>query len=163
MLNRLLSITVGMVLGVLIGTGATVAGYSEAHASNASCARSHHPRPVHCRGWTIYPRLLVGPRGIVKRSGLPHCREEDGSGQSGRCSWNFRDGTTDGNGVGLSYWVDRLDGIHYVWTTSPMTKGWHWSTRGEQNHGASRYCIVRNGGTDGTDTRCPNGPMPWTR
>jgi hypothetical protein len=61
-----------------------------------------------CRdhGWTIRRRLAVSGHGIVKGSGLPHCREEDGSGQRSACSWNFHEGTRDGNDRGASLWVD---------------------------------------------------------
>jgi hypothetical protein len=77
----------------------------------------HSAGAVECRahGWTIRTRLAVNPHGLVLGSGLPHCRYEDGSGQRSACSWNFHDGTRDGNGQGLSYWVDERDRVHYVW------------------------------------------------
>jgi len=72
-----------------------------------------------CRdaGWTIRPRLVVGPRGWVHYSVLPHCRNEDGSGQRSACTWNFGQGQPDGNGRGRMYWLDKHDRTHYV-------KGW---------------------------------------
>lgn len=77
------------------------------HSAGANECRAH--------GWTIRRRLAVNDRGTVVGSGLPHCVNEDGSGQRAACSWNFHDGSTDGNGEGLSYWFDRHDRIHYVW------------------------------------------------
>lgn len=78
------------------------------HSVGANQCRAH--------GWTIATRLAVGPHGLVRGSGLPHCREEDGSGQRSACSWNFHDGRQDGNGEGLSYWMDKQDRPHYVWS-----------------------------------------------
>jgi hypothetical protein len=85
-----------------------------------------------CRdhGWTIRRRLAVSGHGIVKGSGLPHCREEDGS-----------------------------DRVHYVWVTSPMRDGWHWANAAQtQMMGRSRSdCIVKDGTTIavGLVARCP--------
>ena len=76
---------------------------------------THSPGAHECRvhGWTIRPRLIVTPRGHVVMSRLPHCREEDGSGQRGACSWNIGP-RRDGNGRGLAYWLDEHDRTHYV-------------------------------------------------
>ena len=81
------------------------------HSVGAQDCRAH--------GWTIRRRLAVNPHAVVKGSGLPDCREEDGSGQRSACSWNFH-GSHDGNGRGLSYWVDERDHVHYVWPVRPL-------------------------------------------
>jgi len=93
------------------------------HSAGAAECRAH--------GWTIRTRLAVNPRAVVKGSGLPDCVNEDGSGQRSACSWNF-DGSTDGNGVGLSYWVNERDRVTYVWPHRPdrLNHGWSWVTRG---------------------------------
>ena len=78
-----------------------------------------------CReaGWTVLPRLVVSPRGWVHMSTLPHCRNEDGSGQRSACTWNLGPGI-DGNGIGRILWIDRADRVHYV-------RGWAHTTEGE--------------------------------
>lgn len=87
------------------------------HSAGANQCRAH--------GWTIGTRLAVNAHGLVVGSGLPHCREEDGSGQRGACSWNFHDGRgIDGNNRGLSYWLDKRDRAHYVWSR-PAGYPWH--------------------------------------
>ena len=86
------------------------------HSAGANECRAH--------GWTIMRRLAVNPHGVVKGSGLPHCRYEDG-GENQPCSWNFHDGRgIDGNNRGLSYWIDREDRTHYVWSR-PARYPWH--------------------------------------
>lgn len=87
----------------------------------------HSTAAVDCRahGWTIMRRLAVNPHAVVKGSGLPHCREEDGSSGPLPCSWNFHDGRgTDGNNRGLSYWIGRHGRTHYVWP-GPAQYPWH--------------------------------------
>ena len=86
------------------------------HSAAANECRAH--------GWVIKRRLAVNPHAVVKGSGLPDCREEDGSGQ-GICSWNFA-GSTDGNGVGLTYWVGVNDRVHYAWPSRPIHGRWVW-------------------------------------
>ena len=86
------------------------------HSAGAHTCRVH--------GWTIRKRLAVNAHGLVKGSGLPHCRYEDG-GENQPCSWNFHDGQgIDGNNRGLSYWIDREDRTHYVWSR-PAGYPWH--------------------------------------
>jgi hypothetical protein len=120
-----------------------------------------------CRahGWTIRARLVVGPRGVVRMSALPHCRNEDGSGQRSACSWNFHDGQRDGDGRGASLWLDRHDRSHYVWATNPLRArpAWHWANRVDQRllH-VPRQCITLEwstvasvAGGAGVTARCP--------
>lgn len=66
-----------------------------------------------CRdaGWTVRPRLLVGPAGKVFLNRLPECRHEDGSGQRAACYW---DASERGNLTGRDYWLDRRDRVHFV-------------------------------------------------
>src|SRR4029077_6665508 len=125
------------VAAVLAGIIAATAGYATPAAQAAGdvpfCQVSLlHRAPEsgmadYCRehGWTVRPRLVVGPHGVVRYSALPHCRYEDGSGQRAACSWNFTPSSNpDGNGRGLAYWVDRHDQTHYVW---PQHAPSHWS------------------------------------
>lgn len=101
-----------------------------------------------CRdhGWTVRARLVLDSRHRVRASRLPHCRQEDGSGQRSACSWNFHDGTVDGNGYGMAYWVDRANRFHTVWSRHParLDLGWHWTTRHEQAQHIPAYCIARD-------------------
>jgi hypothetical protein len=110
------------------------------HSVGAQECRAH--------GWTIRTRLVVNPRHVVKGSGLPHCRYEDGSGQRSACSWNFHDGRADGNGRGFAYWVDRHNRAHYVWAHRPvrLDRGWHWAgaRADERAHHIPRWCIARD-------------------
>jgi hypothetical protein len=119
------------------------------HSAGANECRDH--------GWTIRKRLAVNPRHVVKGSGLPHCREEDGSDQRPACSWNFHDGQRDGNGRGASYWVDWHDHVHYVWAQSPVTDGWSWSNARQSRAMGRHDCIVKHGTTvaSGLIARCP--------
>jgi len=83
-------------------------------------------RMCRAEGWVVRPRLVVGPHGVVRRASLPHCTHEDGSGrQALPCTWNIGS-RTDGNGRGLSFWVDRRHHGHYVWDESPRTRTWRW-------------------------------------
>jgi hypothetical protein len=86
-------------------------GCDEAYRYTASAGAQE------CRkaGWLISKRLVVGPKGYVHMSRLPHCEWEDG-GENQPCTWNLGPGR-DGNGKGLAYWIDREDRTHYV-------KGW---------------------------------------
>jgi len=152
----------GATLAALLGTGmpnATAAaqpygGCDEAYRySNSAGAQD-------CRdaGWTIRPRLVVGPHGVVHMSRLPHCRSEDSSGGTA-CSWNIGS-RIDGNGIGLAYWLDRNDRTHYVWDRNPLRTGWHWANRNDRTaRDLDRTCIVRNGTTvaSGLVARCPSG------
>lgn len=121
-----------------------------------------------CRdhGWTVRGNLVVGPRGVVRYDAMPECRHEDGSGQRAACSWNFW-GHYQGNGRGLSYWVDRADRARYVWATvdQPREIG-PWVTRDQartlrEGYGAPggfvrwTQCVNRIGDT--SVTICPNG------
>jgi hypothetical protein len=117
------------------------------HSAGANQCRAH--------GWTIKTRLVVNGHGVLKGSGLPHCREEDGTGQRAACSWNFPDFTVpitqDGNGKGLSYWVGVYDKVHYVWPVRPIHGRWHWVTpelgdalaEGEQHEADWTNCMFR--------------------
>jgi hypothetical protein len=102
------------VLQISPATAATqpYGGCDEAYAF----ARSAGADDCREQGWTIRPRLVVDPHGWVHYSVLPHCKNEDGSGQRSACTWNLGPGV-DGNGTGRTFWLDRHDRIHYV-------KGW---------------------------------------
>jgi hypothetical protein len=121
-----------------------------------------------CRahGWTIRTRLAVNPHAVVKGSGLPHCVNEDGSGQRSACSWNFHDGHPDGNGVGLSFWVDHKDHVHYVWPVRPIHGHWHWVgqelgdalAEGEQHEDDWGQCMFKWRHHHGmAQVMCPDG------
>lgn len=86
-----------------------VDAYRHPHSVTADTCRDH--------GWTVLPRLVVTPARVVAHTTLPHCREEDGSAQRSRCTWNIGS-RVDGNGIGRAFWVDRHDHIHYVRRTS---------------------------------------------
>jgi len=114
---------------VLIGTILAIGVFDPGHADPAQpyggCKEAHlapHSAGAQdCRahGWTVRGRIVVNRHGVVKYLALPHCREEDGSGQRPTCGWNLG-GRTDGNGRGLSYFVDRHDRVHYVWPERPL-------------------------------------------
>ncbi len=126
-----------------------------------------------CRehGWTLMRRLAVNPHGVVKGSGLPHCEQEDGSGRdTARCIWN---GGRDGNGYGLSYWIDVHDRTHYVWMSGiskfSRDHGMRWVDRelgdalaeGGSPHADTRdwrKCAVHVGPT--TTVWCPDKIRP---
>lgn len=136
-----------------------------------------------CRalGWIVSRRLVVTDRGIVMYSTLPHCRQEDGSGQRNqRCTWNIGP-TIDGDGRGLAYWFghatqpipgpirgrDRV--AHYVWRDDPTsTNRWNWVSHrladalaeGSGRHASTRpweRCVTRPTGGDHRWVKCPNG------
>lgn len=117
------------------------------------------------RGWTIRPRLAVTPHGVVAASALPHCREEDGSGQRSACSWNFHDGTQDGDGKGLSLWWDRHDRVHYVWPASPLHDQWMWVDQelgdalaeGDHHEDNWETCITNGVHHHRIRVQCPDG------
>jgi hypothetical protein len=69
--------------------------------------------------------LDVNKHGVVRSSTLPHCTVEDASRGPVPCTWNVGTGT-DGNGVGLAYWVGRNGATHYVWATTPRNERWAW-------------------------------------
>jgi len=99
----------------LLGVAAVLipvkASASEPYGGCKEVVQGHHVY-VHtagakeCRrlGWVVRPNLVVGPRGWVQYSNLPHCPNEDGSGTERTCSWNFH-GHQDGNGYGDMYYV----------------------------------------------------------
>lgn len=126
------------------------------HSAGANDCRAH--------GWTIGTRLAVNPHAVVVGSGLPDCRNEDGSGQASACSWNF-DGSHDGNGIGLSYWADKHDRIHYVWPSSPVTSRWHWVgqeladalAEGDQPGRHWERCITNGVHSRVIRVHCPDG------
>lgn len=138
-----------------------IAAHRTPHSRLAAACRS--------RGWVVRPRLVVGPRGVVRYSHLPHCRYEDGSGQRSACSWNFTGddyfGGVDGNGYGLVLWNDRHDRAHYVWPLRMdlLSGHWQWVSRSladalaEGEHPNRRWerCLVRYGAT--TTVICPDG------
>jgi hypothetical protein len=130
-----------------------------------------------CRdaGWTIRPRLVVDPHGVVVMSRMPHCKNEDGSGTASACTWNIGN-RTDGNGIGLAFWNDRHDRSHYVWDGSPLRRNgtlsegpqhtgirqhtWHWATAADRKAtGVTRHCIARDDSTVATGliAWCPSG------
>lgn len=85
---------------------------------------SQGAKECRAKGWTIKRRLVVTPHAVVRFTRLPHCREEDGSGQRSACTWNIGR-KIDGDGQGLSYWVSgpharHHDRIHYVWPERPL-------------------------------------------
>ena len=84
-----------------------------------------------------HPRHHHAPR---PSSAVP-CRFEDGSGGRLPCYW---DGGSFGNGVGLSYWIDRHDVTHYVndkidFRYQMTRKGWHRVKGSVRGH---RLCFV---------------------
>jgi hypothetical protein len=112
--------------------------------------RSEGAAECRAHGWTIRPRIVVGPRGVVRYHHLPRCAQEDGSGTvRGTCSWNFdKPSVTDHE---ASFWVSHHNGhprYHYVWMRNPLRTltHWHWSTRAERAgyYGLPRKCIVRD-------------------
>jgi len=161
-------ITLAVLASVLTGTGMQPASATPAPSvSQADCLQAyHHSRGAvaqNCReaGWTIRPRLVVGPHGVVRMSHLPHCRYEDGSGTASACTWNVGH-RIDGNGIGAAYWIGNgnRDHTHYVWSGSPLRRGWHWATSADRMaSGMDRTCIVRNGTTvtSGLVARCAGG------
>lgn len=123
-----------------------------------------------CRqlGYTVSARFVVGPRGVVLRSSLPHCRYEDGSGGPRPCTWNIGR-RIDGNGIGLAYKVRRDMTVRYVWPESPAVRGWRWVgqrqarrlarqfTRPAQRRSLDAWqrCVLRHGAT--TRVKCLDG------
>lgn len=102
-----------------------------------------------CRslGWTVSRRLVVSPRGVVKMSTLPWCAVEDASSGRVPCSWNFgQDADRNRTGHGLAFWVGPKGGMHFVWSTSPVGRGWHFVPR-------SFADALAEGGTPGADRR----------
>ena len=158
-----------LILAALIGP---------APAQAATADRAHHPAPCaalwwmaphphRADGWTIRPRIVVDPHGVVRHSLLPSCAVEDASNGPVPCSWNLR--STDGNGRGLAYYVigtHRAPRFRYVWPTDPTGARWAWVgtsladalAEGPEPRDATRdceRCIVRTGPT--TVVRCADG------
>jgi hypothetical protein len=112
---------------------------------------------------------IAKPQGItvdrharVVLSALPHCHFEDGSGGKTPCTWNVGP-ETDGNGVGLAYWVNKPHGefkYHYVWNRNPLQghPARHWEKKGDHWPGSIK-CWYHIAGT--TVVKCPNG-REWT-
>jgi hypothetical protein len=122
--HMLRTLLAALAVTTIIGGGsAAVAEAAQAAQPYGGCdeayayARSAGAQDCRDAGWTIRPRLVVGPGGWVYYSVLPHCRHEDGSGQRSACTWNFGQGQKDGNGRGRMIWNDEHDRTHYV-------KGW---------------------------------------
>jgi hypothetical protein len=117
-----------------------------------------------CRqaGWTVRPRLVVGPHGVVRYHTMPSCTYEDAS-DNVPCSWNIRAG--DGNGRGLAFWAGANNHGHYVWPTSPVRPPFHWVSSGladalaeGPNPAWARHweqCVTR--GTTHRVVICPDG------
>ena len=109
--------SVAILIIFIAGLIAALAGRANAAVYDAECKRAwNEPNgqaAEYCRsqGWTIKSRLVVHKKGVLTFSRLPHCKNEDGSGQKSACLWN---GKVDGNGKGKSFWVSRSDKIHYV-------------------------------------------------
>src|SRR5262245_63358868 len=61
--------------------GGCAEAWQAPHSKGADECRAH--------GWTVRARLVVGPHRWVRYNNLPHCREEDGSGQKSACTWNI--------------------------------------------------------------------------
>ena len=122
------------------------------------------------RGYTVSARWLVGPRGVVLHSTLPHCRHEDGSGGRRPCTWNVGR-RTDGNGGGLAYKVRRDMSVRYVWATRPTVAGWRWVSLREARRLAREVtgprerrsvrgwqrCVIRHGTL--TWVKCADGQV----
>jgi hypothetical protein len=121
-----------------------------------------------CRdhGWTVTTRLVIGPRGVVRFTSLPHCRVEDASNGPVPCTWNVGP-RVDGNGVGLSFVAFDREAYRYVWPASPRVGSWYWVTRSAlanhlrvnyPNRSAWSECVARTRFADGAVTvRCPDG------
>lgn len=71
------------------------------------------------------PSLEVTAHRVLVRESMRECRYDEAAG--GPCFWNARE---DGNGSGLSFWVNRNDRIRYVWLYDPTAGdfGWSWVT-----------------------------------
>jgi hypothetical protein len=148
------AVTVAMVLPTGPGhADAPYGGCKEAwqapHSQGADWCRAH--------GWTVRARLLVGPHGVVRMHRLPHCREEDGSGQRSACTWNIGR-RVDGDGQGLSYWVGPGDRVHYVWPERPLGE----PTPPELADALAEGMVDENWDTcwldeNHTHVRCPDG------
>jgi hypothetical protein len=74
---------------------------------------------MECRmlGWTVRPRLVIDPHGVVRAYLLPGCKRED----SGRlCIW---DAAKRGNHEGASFWRDGKGRTRFVWMKDPTDTG----------------------------------------
>lgn len=143
----------GLVAGAVLATG------------QASAASAHN-------GWTTYAvrdgGITVNRHGVVVESFLHPCKEEDGSAEAVACTWNVGS-APNGNGDGLTYWLNRHDRVHYVWDQGFRPHyPWRWIPSSEQDsfaEGFERHDFSRcidwhsplwhHGGI-----KCPNG---WHR
>ena len=107
------------------------------------------------------PLLVISANshGVVTFNNLPHCANEDGSGGTRPCTWNIPLGT-DGDGVGLQYWIDGQGNDSsqykavYVWSPTPIQGNRRWST-------VYPRCWINDTITP-PSSRCPNGqPINW--
>lgn len=184
------SLFVGVLVGLLAPGAAAVNSDVPATDVRLAVATAHDPQPYggcdegwmaphskgarECRsfGWIIRPRLVVGPHGVVRASWLPSCGVEDSSSGPIPCSWNFR--RTDGNGLGLAYWVTGTHGsnrAHFVWAHNPARNGWRWVPSGLSDaiaesgvHNAQRnwmQCVMNGPVHSGTRIKCADGQQLW--
>lgn len=98
---------IGMTLGMILIIGTMPK--ADAAQPYGGCAEAwqapHSAGAQDCRDdqWLVASRYVVSPRGVLRYVNLPVCRNEDGSGNRGTCSWNVEGGN--GNGHGLAYLV----------------------------------------------------------
>lgn len=107
------------------------------------------------------PSITLSQHRVVLGSSLRHCPTED----SGRnCTWNI--GSPDGNGQGLSFYVDPDGKVTYVWPENPVLISdhqWRWvpgkiRTRlTQEGLPLSVSCMWRTVGDDYSRIRCANG------
>ena len=83
---------------------------------------------------------------VVRSSTLPHCIGETNEGDAQHpdgapqpCTWNVGQ-QTDGNGIGLAYWIGVHNRYHYVWASSPKRPGNQWVTRYMAHSIAQHHC-----------------------
>lgn len=102
------------------------------------------------------PGIETTHHGVVISSTLPHCVNEDGSGEhrhGAPCTWNI--GSTDGNGRGLAYVIegqhaDRF--FDYVWINRPTAQpGWVWDDAQEGGYSDCAINLARD------LEHCPDG------
>jgi hypothetical protein len=125
-------------------------------------AQHHQARTCRAEGWLIDTMLAVSPHGVVKRTYLPACTFEDGSGGPLPCSWNFTH--EDGNGQGLAYWITKSRHVHYVWARTPKAirdGSAHWPTWPDrQRFGLDTSCWVKHPRPHHWQYQCPEDGAP---